>query len=137
MVNKSLIYGISGFILGGLVVAIAATTFDKNNSAHQSSSSSNSNSSMTMEQMTTSLNSLKGDAYDKAFISSMIEHHQAAINMANLSSSRAKHDEIKSLSNDIISAQTKEINQMKTWQRLWGYSTTSDSNNSMPNMNMH
>jgi hypothetical protein len=29
METKSLLYGIIGFILGGLLVAVAATTFDK------------------------------------------------------------------------------------------------------------
>lgn len=118
MVNKSLIYGICGFILGGLLVSIAATTFDKQDSALQTSTN---HSSMSMEQMTTSLTGLKGDAYDKAFVSSMIEHHQSAVNMANLSPARAKHAEIKQLSQNIITAQENEIKQMKQWQKDWGY----------------
>jgi len=51
----------------------------------------------------------------------MIDHHQSAVNMAQLSAKNAKHREIKQLSNDIIAAQEKEINQMQQWQKVWGY----------------
>jgi len=56
------------------------------------------------------------------FISHMIEHHQAAVDMARLSAQNAKHEEIKKLSREIIVAQEKEIAQMKQWQQQWGYS---------------
>lgn len=65
MQNKSLLFGISGFILGGLVVAIAATTFDKPSNTQTSNSNM---SSMTMSEMTSSLQGKSGDDYDKAFI---------------------------------------------------------------------
>jgi len=35
----------------------------------------------------------------------------------------AKHDEIKQMASDIISAQGKEVDMMKAWQKEWGYST--------------
>jgi len=42
MDTKALLYGIIGFILGGLLVSIAATTFDKpacaDNTSHSSTS---------------------------------------------------------------------------------------------------
>jgi uncharacterized protein (DUF305 family) len=52
----------------------------------------------------------------------MISHHEGAIDMALLSPTRAQHAEIKTLSEAIISAQTKEITEMKQWQKDWGYS---------------
>lgn len=107
MQTKPLLYGIVGFILGGLLVSIAATTFDKPKSD--------------MQQMTASLQNKKGDAYDMAFVADMIEHHQAAVDMAKLSAKNAKHQEIKQLSQNIISAQEKEIARMKQWQKQWGY----------------
>lgn len=119
MDTKPLLYGLIGFFIGGFLVAVAATTFDKpetENSAHNE---------MTMTQMVNSLKDKSGDEYDKAFIDEMIMHHQSAVDMANLSADRAKHDEIKQLSNDIINAQEKEINQMEQWQMDWGYSTGS------------
>ncbi|MDB5176584.1 MAG: uncharacterized protein JWN75_252 [Candidatus Saccharibacteria bacterium] len=123
MINKPLIGGLIGFLLGGLVVSLAVTTFDK------PPTPAPNNSEMTMSQMTDMLKTLKGDAYDKEFITQMIAHHQAAVDMAKLSASRANHQEIKDLSLGIITAQEKEINDMKTWQTQWGY-TNSNTNTS-------
>ena len=78
-------------------------------------------SNTSMDHMTASLRNKKGDTYDEAFIASMIDHHQAAVDMAKLSGKQAKHSEIKQLSEDIIKAQEKEIAQMKQWQMSWGY----------------
>lgn len=51
----------------------------------------------------------------------MVEHHQGAIDMAKPASSNASHQEVKDLAKEIITAQTKEINQMMQWQTAWGY----------------
>ena len=77
--------------------------------------------SMSMEGMIEALEGKTGDDFDKEFTSLMIEHHQGAIDMANLAKTNAKHQEIKDLADDIISAQTKEINLMQDWQKTWGY----------------
>jgi uncharacterized protein (DUF305 family) len=117
MQTKPLLYGLIGFFIGGLVVSIAATTFDK--PVAQSDE-------VTMSEMTRSLQSKTGDDFDKAFIAHMIEHHESAVNMAELSASsasNAKHEEIKQLSREIINAQEKEIDQMKQWQSNWSYAT--------------
>lgn len=74
-----------------------------------------------MGQMTEELRSLSGDAFDKAFIASMIEHHQSAINMAAPGMTNAQHQEVKDLTVAIVNAQTSEIQQMKQWQQEWGY----------------
>lgn len=74
-----------------------------------------------MGQMTEDLKGLSGDEFDKAFLSSMIEHHQSAINMAYPGQTNAKHDEVKKLTNAIVDAQSSEIAQMKQWQNDWGY----------------
>ena len=123
MINKPLISGVIGFLLGGLLVSVAAVTFDR---PKQSTTTSNSSStaSMSMDDMTADLKGKSGDAFDKAFIADMIAHHEGAVAMAKLSAKNAKHDEIKSLSEDIIAAQEKEITDMKQWQVDWGYSAT-------------
>jgi uncharacterized protein (DUF305 family) len=74
-----------------------------------------------MGQMTEELKGLTGDAFDKAFLASMIEHHQSAINMAYPGQTNAKHDEVKRLTEAIVEAQSSEIAQMKQWQNEWGY----------------
>lgn len=76
---------------------------------------------------TAKLKDLKGDDFDKAFIEEMIMHHQGAIDMAKLIETNAKHDELKQLGKDIISAQSKEIDMMQTWQTDWGYKATPHS----------
>lgn len=114
MQTKPLIYGIVGFLIGGLLVSIAATTFDK----------TRTDDDMSMRTMITSLQDKTGDYYDKTFVSEMIEHHQGAIDMATMSTERAKHQEVKELSKAIIHAQQQEIAQMKQWQAAWGYDST-------------
>lgn len=66
-----------------------------------------------------------GDEFDRYFIANMIAHHQGAVDMAKLAQSNAQHTELKTLANDIISAQTKEIDDMLAWQKDWGYPSTS------------
>lgn len=74
-----------------------------------------------MAGMTDKLKGLSGDAFDKAFLSSMIEHHQSAINMAYPGKTNAQHEEVKTLTLAIVDAQSREIAQMKQWQKDWGY----------------
>lgn len=62
-----------------------------------------------------------GDALDKAFLSAMIQHHHGAVEMATQARQNAKHSEIKAVAEDIISTQTREIAQMKSWQGQWNY----------------
>lgn len=120
METKALLFGIIGFLLGGLVVSVAATTgLGGDHGATEE---------MTMSEMTDELSAKTGDKYDAAFLASMIEHHQSALAMARLSADRAEHDEIKQLSREIIEAQQHEIATMRQWQRDWGY----HSGHSMP-----
>lgn len=77
--------------------------------------------SMSMDGMVDALEGKTGDDFDKAFLDLMIEHHQGAIEMADEALVSAGHSEIKTLSEDIITAQTKEIEMMKEWQKTWKY----------------
>ena len=126
--NKNTIIGaVIGIVIGIGGTASVAMAMNLNKD-----SALTNTSSMTMAQMNKDLINKKGDDFDKAFISMMIEHHQGAIDMASLASTNAKHDDIKSLSKGIISAQTSEISQMQKWQMDWGYV---DMGSSMPGMN--
>lgn len=80
-------------------------------------------STMSMTDMNTELTGLSGDEFDKLFIELMIAHHEGAVDMAELAESRALHEEIRSLSKAIISAQTQEILEMRQWYSDWGYAT--------------
>lgn len=73
----------------------------------------------TMDGMTAGLSGKVGDEFDRAFIAEMIVHHEGAVSMAQAALASAKHQEIKTMAQAIISAQTSEIAQMKEWQKNW------------------
>lgn len=120
MQNKSLLYGLIGFFIGGFVVAVA-TTLTASDSTPQKTETT---STMSMDSMTDALRDKRGDAFDQAFIENMIAHHEGAVEMAQLADGQAKHEEIKQLSKDIISAQQTEVQRMRQWQQDWGYDAT-------------
>lgn len=68
---------------------------------------------------------MTGETYDRNFIANMIVHHQGAVDMAKLAQANAKHLELKTMADDIVSAQEKEIADMLSWQKEWGYPSTS------------
>ena len=77
------------------------------------------NMGMGMNQMSSLLATLRGEEFDKTFINLMIDHHQGAIDMAELVLTNSERPELKNLANDIISAQAKEIEMMKGWLESW------------------
>ena len=136
MNQQSLLYGAIG-LLAGLIIAGFGAAYAVNNNYQSMMNMMGmrdqgmmSDADMSMSDMTTSLKGKTGDEFDKAFISGMIAHHQGAIDMANLAKQNAKHSEIKNLADDIISAQAKEIDEMKSWQTKWGYITPTTDNSS-------
>ncbi len=57
--------------------------------------------------------------FDKAFIDTMIPHHESAIEAAKIAQQRATKPEIRQLAADIIAAQEREISQMREWRNKW------------------
>lgn len=74
---------------------------------------------MSMSQMSENLSRLRGDEFDKEFIRLMIEHHQGAIDMAELVLTNTQREELRQIANDIISTQSKEIGLMQDWMKEW------------------
>ena len=72
-----------------------------------------------MMDMNSALRGKTGDAFDQAFLSEMIVHHEGAVKMAQAALQSAKHQEIKSMAEEIITAQTREIDQMRQWLEDW------------------
>lgn len=134
MNKDAILYGVIGLLAGAIIAGFSAAYAVNNNHGsmmrmmgmHTSTNSQGmiNDEDMTMGEMTNSLQGKTGDDFDKAFISEMIIHHQGAIDMAKLAQANAKHDEVKNLANDILAAQSKEIDMMQTWQTQWGYKTT-------------
>ncbi len=75
-----------------------------------------------MMEMMASMHQLKtahNATFDKEFLSIMIQHHQEAINMAKLLPSKTQRPQLLTLGQNIIKAQSSEIQQMQTWQKQW------------------
>lgn len=81
------------------------------------------NSEMDMDDMMGSMMSglegKTGDAFDQAFISEMIVHHEGAVAMAEKVLQVSTRPELRTLAGNIISAQNAEIAQMKGWLAVW------------------
>lgn len=75
---------------------------------------------------------------DQSFLAMMIQHHQAAVDMAQIALQRAEHPELKQLAQSIITSQQAEITQMRAWQQAWfgGATPTAMSGMSSQQMGM-
>lgn len=70
-----------------------------------------------------SLRAKTGKDFDIAFLSQMIAHHEAAVQMAKQALSTATKPETKAEAQKVIDSQSKEITQMTGWLKSW-YGTT-------------
>jgi uncharacterized protein (DUF305 family) len=74
----------------------------------------------------------KAAPFDQQFIDMMTPHHMSAVAMAQIALTRAQHPQIKRLAQAIVSAQDKEIGQMKAYRKAWYGSATTPSMDHMP-----
>ena len=134
MRKEGITFGIIGLLIGVIITGfVAGQAVNSNNTGmmrmmgmsmdNSSRQTATNHSEMSMSEMTEQLKNKSGDDFDKAFVEMMISHHEGAVAMAELIPSHAKHDEVKNLGEAIIKMQTKEIADMKQWQKDWGYST--------------
>lgn len=63
---------------------------------------------------TAALEPLSGAAFDKEFLTRMTAHHQSAVEMSQQELGDGQNAQAKKLAQDIITAQKKEIEEMKT-----------------------
>jgi uncharacterized protein (DUF305 family) len=75
---------------------------------------------------------------DVMFAQMMIPHHQQAVEMAKLATTRASDAQVKALAQRIQAAQGPEITTMTGWLTAWGHPLSGDSmdmgHGSMPGM---
>lgn len=57
--------------------------------------------------------------FDRAFVDMMIPHHQGAIRMARVELERGEDERLIGLAEEIIEAQSREIEEMNAWRRQW------------------
>ncbi len=66
-------------------------------------------------QETNDLAKLSGKAFDRAFLSMMIAHHQGAIDMSKAVLNNVKDAQVKTWTKAVTGAQQKEITNMTAW----------------------
>lgn len=76
--------------------------------------------------------------FDRAFIDMMIRHHEGAVTMAKEGLKKGEHPKLRGLAEDIVSAQEREIAQLREWRKEW-YGSTGSSDDAMhePDDAMH
>ena len=128
MERQEILYLLLGLSLGVILTSIlflrapAASERARELGIHTKGQQHNSvGDQMSMDAMTETLRDKTGDDFDKAFIDLMMEHHAGAVDMAELALKQAGHEEIKTLAENIIEAQKKEIKDMKEWYRAWDF----------------
>ncbi len=66
------------------------------------------------------LNALSGQAFDRAYLSMMIAHHQGALDMARAAQPRLKDRQVKTWAAAVVKDQTREITLMTGWLKALG-----------------
>lgn len=75
------------------------------------------------------LAALSGVEFEVAFMQTMIKHHQGAVREGSQCMTRAYHEELRTLCEDMTVTQTLEIAQMREWLCEW-YSICGNSRKS-------
>jgi uncharacterized protein (DUF305 family) len=83
-----------------------------------------------------SLQGKSGEAFDKAYLSQMIAHHEAAVQMAKGALTTATKPETKQEAQKIVDSQTKEVAQMTGWLQTWYKSTPDESEQALVKADM-
>ena len=115
MDSKTLIVGVLALVIGvggGYVLASGKSTTAptvNNTATHETAA----------DDMLADLQSKSGEEFEVAFMDEMIIHHQSAIDMARMVPQKTSRPELVKLSNDIITAQTSEIQMMQQWKSQW------------------
>jgi uncharacterized protein (DUF305 family) len=89
--------------------AVDATSGHDGHSGHSNSDMPG----MMSEDALTSLEHSSGSAFDKSFLSMMVEHHQGAITMARAELDKGLDQSAKMLADSIIQAQQTEVTRMQ------------------------
>lgn len=56
---------------------------------------------------------------EQHFLERMVAHHEEAISLAEVALTRARHEELRSLAQSIVTTQSAEVELMKSWFREW------------------
>lgn len=65
------------------------------------------------------LKSVSDAEFDREFIKEMIPHHEMAVMMGQMLQASTERGEMKQLADNIIISQSKEIEMMRGWLKVW------------------
>lgn len=74
---------------------------------------------MGMDADMSMLETASRDEFDQVFIDMMVAHHQGAIRMAQIEVAEGEDPEARALADDVIEAQSREIEVMNVWRKRW------------------
>ena len=114
--NNVLVIGLLTLMLGLVAGYFIGTSRPE---CQQNSPSMPSGMHGAMNEMTMGLSGKTGDVLDLAFLDEMIVHHQGAVEMAQTLLRNTERPELIKLGNNIITAQTEEIEMMRQWRKNW------------------
>ena len=60
-----------------------------------------------------------GNAFDQHFLTKTPQHHQYAIEMAQLCEQKAAKSDVKAFCAKLLASQQKEEDQMEAWRQSW------------------
>lgn len=58
-------------------------------------------------------------SFDQRFLEAMIDHHEGAVEMAEMALESARNSELRTMAEEVIVVQQGEINQMRAWLSEW------------------
>jgi uncharacterized protein (DUF305 family) len=100
------------FLAFGCLLATTFSVANLSGSAQQMNHDMGSSSMQALEK-------LSGKAFDIAWLSQMIEHHNGAVEMSQAVLKDGKDARIKKAAQAIIATQSSEVKQMTLWLKSW------------------
>lgn len=67
-------------------------------------------------EVTTAVGTASGETADEAYVARMIEHHRAAVAMAEVALRESRDPEIRRMAQVVVDTRTREIAEMQTWK---------------------
>lgn len=67
---------------------------------------------------------LKGDAYDEAFIADMLALYEGTSSMSEQASAVTAHEEIRTYAQAVMQTEGPQTMELRDWQKAWGYKIT-------------
>lgn len=104
------------------IIAFANTrtnTTKTKNSSSSSSSMTSMNMGSDMPGMGMSMGMSEQVTNEQSFLASMLPHHQEAVNSSELILAKSTNTTVKAFAQKVITDQTKEITDMKSWYKTW------------------